>query len=802
MDLFRYSAPGQRALSASSGTAFFSVNSGTTDLDNWNTNPGGDLGDWAASAGNDAYLAFSPSGQIDSVSPTDIELMNVLGWNPPNVAYVSSGQKTSGIVLSSGDILVVLSGGTTIGVIVSSGGTENVSSGGTANGTQVLNGGTLAVASGAAASGTTASGGGEYVASGGVVSATTLVGGGFDVVSGNAVGTIVNSGGTDTDYGVESATTVNGGLQVVQSGGTAIGTAVNAGSEEYVASAGTVSSSKLNGGFDIVFGTAVSTTVDSGSNDYDYGVERGTIINNGIQFVESGALASGTTVSGGEEYVFAGGTVSGTKLAGGFAVLFGRAVSTTITSNSNDYDLGVESGTTIINGIQFVESGAAASGTTVSGGEEYVFSGGTVSGTKLAGGFDIIFGRAVGTTISAASNDYDYGVESGTTILSGIQFVESGASASGTTVSGGEEYVFSGGTVSGTKLAGSFDVVFGVAVGTTMTGSGNDYDYGVESGTTVSSGVQVVESGGSASGTMVSAGGQEYVVAGGTVTGTTLNGGAGVLFGTAVSTIIAGGSIDYDYGVESGTTVSSGLQVVEAGAAASGTTVLSGGEEFVVAGGTVSGSKLNGGFDVLFGTAIGATLNSGGRDYVQSGGTDSAATVNNGGLQVVSAGGIARGDFVHSGGTEYIASGGFASGTTISGGVVEVASNAVTSGSLFTFALSGGGTLQLDDSQHFASTGLVAGFGPPKSTERIDFSDIPFVSGATTVNYTSGDAGNTSGTLIVSGGGHTASIELLGQYMAQQFQVTSDGHSGTLVTDPPVSSSSTMASLTTASPHH
>jgi autotransporter passenger strand-loop-strand repeat protein len=574
------------------------------------------------------------------------------------------------------------------------------------------------------------------------------------------------------------------------------------GGEEYVFSGGTVSGTTLAGGVGVLFGRAVGTIITSGSNDYDLGVESGTTIINGIQFVESGALASGTTVSGGEEYVFSGGTVSGTKLAGGFDVIFGRAVGTIITSGSNDYDLGVESGTTILSGIQFVESGALASGTTVSGGQEYVFSGGTVSGTKLAGGVGVLFGRAVGTTITSGSNDYDLGVESGTTILNGIQFVESGASASGTTVSGGEEYVFSGGTVSGTKLAGGFDVVFGVAVGTIMTGSGNDYDYGVESGTTVSSGVQVVESGGSASGTMVSAGGQEYVVAGGTVTGTTLNGGAGVLFGTAVSTIIAGGSIDYDYGVESGTTVSSGLQVVEAGAAASGTTVLSGGEEFVVAGGTVSGSKLNGGFAVLFGTAVNATVNSGGADYVQSGGTDSAATVNNGGLQVVSAGGIASGDFVNSGGTEYIASGGFASGTTISGGVAEVASGAVTSGSLFTFALSGGGTLQLDDSQHFASTGLVAGFGLP---DQIDFRDIPFISGgsgATTVNYTSGDAGNTSGTLTVSGGGHTASIELLGQYMAQQFHVTPDGHGGTLVTDPPVSSSTAVASLTTPSPPH
>ena len=64
MDLFRYSAPGSRQL-GTGGPAYFSINNGSTNLDSWNTNPSGDLGDWAASAGADAFLAFSPSGQID-----------------------------------------------------------------------------------------------------------------------------------------------------------------------------------------------------------------------------------------------------------------------------------------------------------------------------------------------------------------------------------------------------------------------------------------------------------------------------------------------------------------------------------------------------------------------------------------------------------------------------------------------------------------------------------------------------------------------------------------------------------------
>ena len=80
MDLFRFSAPEIRQLTTH-GPAYFSTNNGATNLDNWNTNPTGDLGDWAASAGADSFLAFSPSGQINSISSTDITLMNAIGWN-------------------------------------------------------------------------------------------------------------------------------------------------------------------------------------------------------------------------------------------------------------------------------------------------------------------------------------------------------------------------------------------------------------------------------------------------------------------------------------------------------------------------------------------------------------------------------------------------------------------------------------------------------------------------------------------------------------------------------------------------
>jgi hypothetical protein len=39
--------------------------------------------------------------------------------------------------------------------------------------------------------------------------------------------------------------------------------------------------------------------------------------------------------------------------------------------------------------------------------------------------------------------------------------------------------------------------------------------------------------------------------------------------------------------------------------------------------------------------------------------------------------------------------------------------------------------------------------------------------------------------LTVNDGSHSATIALLGQYLASAFVTASDGHGGTLVTDPP-----------------
>ncbi len=91
------------------------------------------------------------------------------------------------------------------------------------------------------------------------------------------------------------------------------------------------------------------------------------------------------------------------------------------------------------------------------------------------------------------------------------------------------------------------------------------------------------------------------------------------------------------------------------------------------------------------------------------------------------------------------------------------------------------GTLQLHVSSSL--TGQISGFG---AQDGIDLADVSF-GASTTLGYTPNNS-NTGGVLAVSDGTHTANLALLGNYMASSFVIASDGHGGTLLTDPPPTS--------------
>ena len=91
LDLFHYALSNHTRTFSGTTAGYFSPDGGTTNLDNFNTNPNGDFGDWAASAGNDAFLAFSPAGVANLVTNADLREMNVLGYDvppPPPTGFV------------------------------------------------------------------------------------------------------------------------------------------------------------------------------------------------------------------------------------------------------------------------------------------------------------------------------------------------------------------------------------------------------------------------------------------------------------------------------------------------------------------------------------------------------------------------------------------------------------------------------------------------------------------------------------------------------------------------------------------
>lgn len=99
IDLFRYAAgptpqdpAGTRQLTTGA-PSYFSINEGATNLDNWNnpaTGDGGDLADWAPTAGDDSYDDVTYNGADNPVTPTDIVLMNVLGYNVNPVVHFNA----------------------------------------------------------------------------------------------------------------------------------------------------------------------------------------------------------------------------------------------------------------------------------------------------------------------------------------------------------------------------------------------------------------------------------------------------------------------------------------------------------------------------------------------------------------------------------------------------------------------------------------------------------------------------------------------------------------------------------------
>ena len=299
-------------------------------------------------------------------------------------------------------------------------------------------------------------------------------------------------------------------------------------------------------------------------------------------------------------------------------------------------------------------------------------------------------------------------------------------------------------------------------------------------------------SGGVDSGTVAFSSSIEVVEAGGTASGTVLSGGAEQLYGSAVSANVQSGGvlIVFSGGTASGTQLSAGgVDYVLSDGIDNSTTVV-GGTEVVSAGGTASGTMISGGAEVVYGSAATTTVQANGFLIVSSGGVASAATLSSGGTGFVSSDGTAANTTVLSGGYELAYSGGLVSGATLSGGQLELQSGGSGSG---TFDFASGGLLTLDGTGSYGM--LVAGF--TSATAEIDLTQIAFAGlTSSSLSYTPSTG---SGTLTISSGVNSASILLLGSYMASDFSVKADNGTGTIVYDPPQMAETNPNPLTT--PH-
>ncbi|MDP1750572.1 MAG: hypothetical protein Q8L22_14025 [Reyranella sp.] len=160
-----------------------------------------------------------------------------------------------------------------------------------------------------------------------------------------------------------------------------------------------------------------------------------------------------------------------------------------------------------------------------------------------------------------------------------------------------------------------------------------------------------------------------------------------VLGGTASATMVsAGGVMSAAVGSSDIGSIILGTHYVSSGAAASNTTVASGGHDYVY--GTTSAASVNvGGAQVVCllsnPTAIGTTLNSGAHQHIKSQGSAVNAVVLGGGVQVADSGGVTTNTALYSGGLLHISSGGTASGSVVSGGDIHVFAGGVESAAQF-----------------------------------------------------------------------------------------------------------------------
>ena len=100
-DLFRYTARGVLSLDPNAVNVYFSADGGATSLNAFNSDPSGDIMDWAGPAA-DAFNAFGPTNERDDLTPSDITVMDVIGYTPAAFTISTSVLPVGGGSVSGG----------------------------------------------------------------------------------------------------------------------------------------------------------------------------------------------------------------------------------------------------------------------------------------------------------------------------------------------------------------------------------------------------------------------------------------------------------------------------------------------------------------------------------------------------------------------------------------------------------------------------------------------------------------------------------------------------------------------------
>ena len=548
------------------------------------------------------------------------------------------------------------------------------------------------------------------------------------------LGLIVSSGGAVLN------TTVDDGIAIIYSGGTAdVTSAINQGE---IAVDGTATNTRLatHGSAVLDSSTAqtFNTTIESGGIEFVLaGSATGTTVNsNGFEFVSGGTASRLTVNNGGDAVVFSGGAVNGVTVhQGGTLIELPGSVATGVSADP---------GGAIVSRAAIVELARLNQGVlkVVSGPQ---------SGDSLSGVAYVLPGAIVNDAIVGAFVQ---------------EIVFSGAVASGGTVGlYGEMMVSSGGLVDGVAATGgNISISGGSASHLTI---GLPYSAG-SSTATFSSGALIaygfgnlyLESGGRAENVVISELATADVDSGAVLTNA-------VVSGEIVTTqdldangnnirLPLHGILDLNGGTTIGAVLNGGIESVSFSATASNTTVN--------AGGTLTLSAAN----LFLAHSFDTIVNSGGTEIVGYGAEADCTTVNDGGLQQLS-GGTANGTVVNTGGTLRMTEG------TVNGAVIG-------SGSLFDMqfgsttstTLEGGSTLDLVLAiDGFEGTAAATVMQPGAA---IDLKFFRYSDTGTASLDPSTDV------LTITEGDYTRTLSLAGSYAGDQFTLTDDNASGTLLT--------------------